>query len=89
MRRTLRESTTSASGLVTVGGTRPNSRPPVAGHLQCPFCHSYEVGRLFVAPGHLDACECDTCGARWEEDARNGQYRGRSRRASVFVPRRP
>jgi hypothetical protein len=45
------------------------------------------VGRLFVAPGALDVCECDSCGACWDEDARDGRYAGRSHPSSVFVRR--
>ncbi|TML87852.1 MAG: hypothetical protein E6G06_17135 [Actinobacteria bacterium] len=88
MAGTLRESTTCATRTVTVEVTRPQRHPSPPGHLQCPFCHAYEVGRLFVAPGHLDACECVSCGACWEEDAHTGKYRGRSRPSSVFVRRR-
>jgi ribosomal protein L37AE/L43A len=57
------------------------------GHLQCPFCGAYEVERLFLASIGLDACACDCCGARWDEDAASGEYRGRSAASSVLVPR--
>ena len=56
------------------------------GHLTCPFCASYEVTRLFVASVGLDACECSTCNARWDEDRASGQYCGRSDRSSVLLP---
>ena len=59
-----------------------------AGHLQCPFCNSYDVSRLYLAGINLDSCECLSCWARWDEDARTGEYRGRSSTASVLY-RRP
>ncbi|MEY2570035.1 MAG: hypothetical protein QOE63_385, partial [Acidimicrobiaceae bacterium] len=34
------------------------------GHMQCPFCSSYEVDRLFLASNGLDSCVCLACGAR-------------------------
>jgi hypothetical protein len=37
-------------------------------HLQCPFCSSYAVDRLFVASLRLDSCRCVCCRAQWEED---------------------
>ncbi|HUQ38634.1 MAG TPA: hypothetical protein VM030_00640 [Acidimicrobiales bacterium] len=58
-----------------------------AGHLQCPFCHSYDVDRMFVASSNLDACDCASCGSRWDEDRSSGDYRGRSDRASIIVRR--
>ena len=57
------------------------------GHLTCPFCHSYDVARLYLGSINLDSCECATCGARWDEDRGSGHYRGRAHRASVFMPR--
>ncbi len=56
-----------------------------APHLACPFCSGYEIGRMFVASGNLDSCECLTCGARWDEDRASGEYRGRSRRSSFLI----
>ncbi|MBW3614571.1 MAG: hypothetical protein KY439_04575 [Actinobacteria bacterium] len=56
------------------------------GHFQCPFCNSYEVNRLFLAGLNLDSCDCSSCGARWDEDSRSGEYRGRSRPSSVLFP---
>lgn len=58
------------------------------GHLQCPFCNSYDVGRLYLASLNIDSCECATCGARWDEDTKSGQYKGRADRASILMPRR-
>jgi transcription elongation factor Elf1 len=58
------------------------------GHFQCPFCNSFDVNRLFVATLNLDSCECCSCGARWDEEAGSGKYRGRSNKTSVLV-RRP
>ncbi len=55
-----------------------------AGHLQCPFCEAYEVERLFLASLHVDSCACASCGARWDEDASSGDYRGRASHESVF-----
>ena len=58
------------------------------GHLQCPFCNSYDVSRLYVASVKMDACECLTCSARWDEERGSGEYRGRGHRGSVLMPRR-
>ena len=58
-----------------------------AGHLTCPFCHSYDVARMFVGSINIDSCECSACGARWDEELGSGQYRGRAQRASVLLPR--
>ncbi|HEX7167211.1 MAG TPA: hypothetical protein VF230_09545 [Acidimicrobiales bacterium] len=58
-----------------------------AGHLACPFCNSYDVSRLYVASVKMDCCECLSCGARWDEDAKSGEYRGRGGRSSVLVNR--
>jgi hypothetical protein len=57
------------------------------GHLQCPYCNSYEVRRMYLASLRLDACECGGCGARWDEDASSGAYRGLASRESVATPR--
>jgi Zn ribbon nucleic-acid-binding protein len=57
------------------------------GRLTCPFCNSYDVGRLFLASLNLDSCECVACGARWDEECGSGEYRGRSQRSSVLMPR--
>jgi transcription elongation factor Elf1 len=57
------------------------------GHLACPFCNSYDVSRLYIASLKMDSCECESCGARWDEDARSGEYLGRANRASVLLPR--
>ncbi len=59
------------------------------GHFQCPFCNSYDVNRLFVAGLNVDVdtCDCSSCGARWDEDARSGEHRGPSRQSSVLFPR--
>jgi len=57
------------------------------GHMQCPFCSSYEVDRLFLASTGLDSCVCLACGARWDEDARSGEFRGRGSLGSVLAPR--
>jgi hypothetical protein len=58
-----------------------------AGHLQCPFCEAYEVERLYLGSLHLDSCTCLACGARWDEDAATGRYRGRADTGSVITPR--
>jgi hypothetical protein len=60
-----------------------NGTPPhdTTGHLQCPFCAAYEVDRLYLATFHLDSCQCVSCGARWDQDAQSGAYRGRASRA--------
>jgi hypothetical protein len=57
------------------------------GHLQCPFCEAYEVERLYLASVGMDSCACASCGARWDEDATNGDYRGRSSEHHVITPR--
>ena len=57
------------------------------GHLQCPFCSSYDIARLYLASLHLDSCECRACGARWDEEAESGTYRGLSSRSSAVTPR--
>jgi len=58
-----------------------------AGHLACPFCNSYDVSRLYIATVRMDSCECQSCGARWDEDARSGEYKGRGAKASVLGKR--
>ena len=58
-----------------------------SGHLTCPFCHSYDVARMFVGSINVDSCECSSCGARWDEEKGSGEYRGRAHRASVLLPR--
>jgi len=59
-----------------------------AGHLRCPYCQAYEVDRVYVATVRLDACECRACGARWDEQAETGAYRGRAGRSSAVAPPR-
>ena len=58
-----------------------------AEHFQCPYCESFEVDRLYLASLRLDSCACLTCGARWDEDAASGEFRGRSSSSSVMTPR--
>jgi len=57
-----------------------------AGHLQCPFCESYEVSRLYLASLRADSCVCAACGAQWDEDPSTGEYLGRAGRDSVATP---
>jgi transposase-like protein len=57
------------------------------GHLRCPFCEAYEVERLYLASAGMDSCACTSCGARWDEDAVSGDYRGRSSHQSIVTPR--
>ena len=57
------------------------------GHLQCPFCLSYDVARLYLASLRLDSCACSSCAAQWDEDALTGAYKGRASRESVVTPR--
>jgi hypothetical protein len=59
------------------------------GHLACPFSNSYDVTRLYVASLRMDSCECLSCGARWDEDTKSGEYKGRANRSSVLIPRGP
>ena len=56
-------------------------------HFQCPYCRSFEVDRMYLASLRLDSCACLACGARWDEDAVSGEFRGRSTRSSVMAPR--
>jgi hypothetical protein len=56
-------------------------------HLRCPFCEAYGVDRLYLASVDLDSCVCPACGARWDEEATTGDYRGRPRDDSVVTPR--
>ncbi len=58
-----------------------------AAHFQCPYCDSFDVERLYLASLHLDSCACSSCGARWDEDVRSGEFRGRSSTSSVLAPR--
>jgi len=53
----------------------------------CPYCRSGDVARMYLGSIHLDSCQCIECGARWDEDPRTGEFRGRATRASVVVPR--
>ena len=57
------------------------------GHLRCPFCESYEVGRMYLASADLDTCECRSCGVRWDEDHTSGAYLGRATTSSVLTSR--
>ena len=59
-----------------------------SGRLQCQFCGSYAVDRLFLASTGVDACECQACGARWEEERASGRYLGRGSTHSVITNRR-
>ena len=61
--------------------------PDDPGHLQCPFCLSYDVQRLYLASLRIDSCACESCGAQWDEDNGSGEYRGRASRKSVVAPR--
>jgi hypothetical protein len=56
-------------------------------HFTCPFCTSHEVDRLYLASLRLDSCACLSCGARWDEDADSGEFRGRGSRSSILAPR--
>jgi hypothetical protein len=56
-------------------------------HLRCPFCEAYEVERLYLASLSLDTCLCSSCGARWDEDAESGDFKGRSSESRVVTPR--
>ena len=47
-----------------------------AAHFQCPYCESFEVDRMYLAASKLDSCACMACGARWDEDAVSGEFRG-------------
>jgi uncharacterized Zn finger protein len=66
------------------GKTTSHSGPA---HLACPFCSSYDVDRLFLASTRIDCCECESCGARWDENPTTGEYLGRAHRSSVLVRR--
>ena len=56
-------------------------------HFACPFCTSHEVDRLYLASLRIDSCACLSCGARWDEDADSGAFRGRASRSSILAPR--
>ena len=43
--------------------------------------------RLYLATLRIDSCACLSCGARWDEDAESGAFRGRATRSSVLAPR--
>lgn len=60
---------------------------PASGHRSaaCPYCRGADVARLYLGSVHLDSCECAECGARWDEDPRTGEFRGRATRASVVT----
>lgn len=51
------------------------------GRLQCPYCDSTDVDRLYLASLRIDSCICSSCGARWDEDISTGAYRGRQSQA--------
>ena len=51
------------------------------GRLQCPYCDSYEIDRLYLASMRVDSCVCTSCGARWDEDTATGEFRGRRSQA--------
>lgn len=57
------------------------SSDPGQGRLQCPYCDSYEIDRLYLASLRVDSCVCTSCGARWDEDASTGEFRGRQSQA--------
>ena len=60
---------------------------PRAAHLQCPFCTTYAVSRLYLASLHMDCCECAACGARWDEECGTGEYKGRASSSSILLHR--
>ena len=64
--------------------SRPVRDMDDSAHFTCPFCTSHEVDRLFLATLRLDSCACLSCGARWDEDPRSGEFRGRSSRSSIL-----
>jgi transcription elongation factor Elf1 len=68
-------------------GREADEEPRDSPRFRCPYCGAYDVARLFVATVKIDSCECCVCGARWDEEAGTGQYRGRSARSSVLLPR--
>lgn len=41
----------------------------------CPTCGSREVARLYLGTLRVDACECQACGARWEQDLSRSELR--------------
>ena len=53
--------------------------------MQCPFCLSYDVARLFVASLAIDSCQCASCGGHWDEERDSGRYRGRSDGTSILM----
>ena len=65
----------------------PTMSEPADDSFACPYCNSHEVDRLYLATLRLDSCACLSCGARWDEDAASGAFRGRATRSSVLAPR--
>lgn len=51
------------------------------GRLQCPYCDAFEIDRLYLASLAVDSCICASCGARWDQDAVTGEFRGRASHA--------
>ena len=64
------------------GGEAQGGEPA---RLQCPFCHSYDVSRMYVASAGVDSCACAACRAHWDEERRTGRFQGRSDDASVLL----
>lgn len=59
------------------------------GRLQCPFCASYDVERLFIASLRVDSCACVACQGRWDEDREAGApVEANPDRRSILGPRR-
>jgi hypothetical protein len=56
-------------------------------NFSCPYCASHDIDRLYLAALRIDSCACLACGARWDEDAGSGAFRGRSAPTSVLAPR--
>lgn len=74
------------TGDETIGASGSTSEG--TGPLDCPFCGAYEIDRMYLGTIQLDACTCQACGSRWDQDAVTGEYRGRGSGESVVAPRR-
>lgn len=71
----------------TPGNRADEGSADESGRLQCQFCGSYSVGRMYLASTGVDSCECQTCGARWEEERASGRYLGRGGSHSIITKR--
>ena len=79
--------TNRCTGRAPASHRRRHSMSAGQGTCNAPSVRHYEVERLYLASLHLDSCACQSCGARWDEDATTGDYRGRGDIDSIIAPR--